>query len=84
MSLKHHQILLELLQLRETNHELFLDKFYDAIIGEFNKVFMEELIKDKAHQQTLKLMINHFEIKEEYEKCEKLLEFLNLVNKGFI
>lgn len=74
---KHHQILLELLQLRETNYELFIDKLYDAITNEFSKYFKEELIKDKDHQQTLSIMIEHYEKREEYEKCDVLLHLLN-------
>ena len=68
-------LLIELLQLRESNYDLFLDKLYEAITGEFNTVFLEEFIKDKDHQETLQIMINHFEKKEDYEKCEKLFEF---------
>jgi hypothetical protein len=75
---KHHQVLLELLELREKDYDLFVDKLYDAITNEFSKYFKEELIKDKDHQQTLKIMIEHYEKKEEYEKCDVLLHLLNI------
>ena len=54
---KYHQILLELLHLRETDYDLFVDKLYDAITNEFSKYFKEELVKDKDHRETLKIMI---------------------------
>ena len=75
---KHHQVLLELLELREKDYDLFVDKLYYAITNEFSKYFKEELIKDKDHQQTLKIMIEHYEKKEEYEKCDVLLHLLNI------
>jgi len=74
---KHHEILMELLNLRETNYDLFIDKLYDAITDDFSIYFKEELIKDKEHQDTLKIMIDHYEKKEEYEKCDVLLHLLN-------
>ena len=73
---KHHEILMELLTLRETNYDLFIDKLYDAITKDFAKYFKEELIKDKEHQDTLKIMIEHYEKKEEYEKCDVLYHLL--------
>lgn len=73
---KHHEILMELLNLRETNYDLFIDKLYDAITDDFSKYFKEELIKDKDHQDTLKIMIDHYEKKEEYEKCDVLYHIL--------
>ena len=73
---KHHEILMELLNLRETNYDLFIDKLYDAITDDFSKYFKEELIKDKDHQDTLKIMVDHYEKKEEYEKCDVLYHIL--------
>lgn len=67
---------MELLNLRETNYDLFIDKLYDAITDDFSKYFKEELIKDKDHQDTLKIMIDHYEKKEEYEKCDVLYHIL--------
>ena len=50
-----------------------------SITNEFSKYFKEELIKDKDHQQTLKIMIEHYEKKEEYEKCDILMKLKELV-----
>ena len=74
--MKYHEILLELLQLREKNYDLFLDKLYEAITGEFKEVFLEELNNDKDYKEILDSMIHHFEVKEEFEKCQKLLDLL--------
>jgi hypothetical protein len=73
MDSKQHLLLMELLTLRETNRELFMDKLYDAITTDFKSIFIDEIIKDKEHQQTLQSMIDYFESKEEYEKCDVLL-----------
>jgi hypothetical protein len=75
--MKYHSILLELLTLRDTDYDLFLDKLYEAITGEFEKAFIEEFTKDKNHKDILDQMIKHFELKEEFEKCKRLLEFYN-------
>jgi len=68
---------MELIQLRDKDYDKFLDKFYDAINTEFHDVFIQELLKEKEHKETLMVMIKHFEEKEEYEKCQVLLKFLN-------
>lgn len=73
---KYHHILLELLELREKNYDLFLEKLYIAITTDFSEYFKQELLKDKDHRQTLEIMIDHFEKKEEYEKCDVLLHLL--------
>jgi hypothetical protein len=74
---KQHELLIELIQLKEQDYDKFLDKFYEAITTEFHQIFVEELIKDQDHISTLRIMINHFEKKEEYEKCDVLLHYLN-------
>jgi hypothetical protein len=71
-----HELLLELIQLREKDYDKFLDKLYDAITTEFHDVFVKELLKEKEYQSTLDNMILHFEKKEEYEKCEVLLKLI--------
>jgi hypothetical protein len=69
---------MELLKLRETDYEKFVIKFYEAITGEFSEVFEKELLKDENHKETLKVMIEFFEVREEYEKCKVLVDYLNL------
>ena len=74
---RHHELLLELIQLRELDYDKFLEKLYIAITTDFEGIFKEELTKEKEHQETLKLMIKHFEKKEEYEKCDVLIHYLH-------
>lgn len=72
----YHQMMLELLKLRETNYDLFLDKLYDAITNDFLDTFVKDLLKEEIHRETLNSLIKHFENKEEYEKCNVLLNIL--------
>jgi hypothetical protein len=78
---KQHELLIELIQLKEQDYDKFLEKLYEAITTDFEGIFKEELIKEKEHQETLKLMIKHFEKKEEYEKCDVLIYYLNSQEK---
>ncbi len=73
----HHEILLELLNLRETNYDLFIDKLYYAITVDFNSYFKEDLARDIENKKTVQIMINHYEKKEDYEKCQVLISLLN-------
>ena len=68
---------MELIQLRDKDYDKFLDRFYEAITTEFQDIFVQELLKEKEHLITLNVMIHHFEKREEYEKCEVLLRYLN-------
>ena len=74
---RYHQLMFEMLELREKNYDLFLDKLYDAITTEFLEYFVKDLLKEEIHRETLNSLINHFEKKEEYEKCNVLLNILN-------
>ena len=74
---RHHQLLIELIELRDKDYDQFMEKLYDAITTDFEKVFKEELMKDKEHRNTLKLMIKYFENQEQYEKCNFLIHYLH-------
>ena len=67
---KHHLLLVELIELRETNYDKFMEKLYEAVTTEFSDLFRNEILKEKDHKDTLKSMIKFFEQKEEYEKCD--------------
>jgi len=75
--MKKHQSLIELIELREKDYERFMEKFYEAVTTEFSDVVKKELLTDEQHKETLKAMISYFEKKEEYEKCDVLLHYLN-------
>ena len=74
---KHHLLLVELIELRETNYDKFMEKLYEAVTTEFSDLFRNEILKQKDHKDTLKSMIKFFEEKEEYEKCDVLLHYLS-------
>ena len=70
-----HDILLEILSLREKNDfDAFMDKLYEAISGEFSDAFAgASPIRDQ--QLAFSVMIEHFQKKEEFEKCALLNDF---------
>ena len=74
---KYHLILTEILRLRDTNYDRFMDKLYEATTGELLDMTIDMLNESEEHRDTLRLMIVHFEMKEEYEKCDVLLHLLN-------
>lgn len=74
--MKYHQILFEILESRESDYDTFLNKLYEAITGDFKQIFIEEFTKDENYKEILDSMIHYFEIKEEFEKCQKLLDLL--------
>jgi hypothetical protein len=76
--MKKHELLMELIQLREKDYDLFINRFYEAITNEFHDVFVNELLKEKEHQKTLWTIIKYFESKEQYEKCQLLFQYLDV------
>ena len=68
---RYHEILMELIHLREKDYDGFMDKLYDALSGEF-----KDMINDPTpvaeKERAIWTMINHFSDKEEYEKCAEL------------
>lgn len=72
-----HNILLEILSLREKNDlDAFMDKLYEAISGEFSDAFAGAS-PTQDQQLVFLVMIEHFQKKEEFEKCEVLKDFAN-------
>ena len=74
---KYHLILTEILELRDKDYNKFMDKLYEATTGELLHMTIDMLNESEEHRDTLRLMIKHFEKKEEYEKCDVLLHLLN-------
>ena len=67
-----HEILLEILMLRDTNDsDVLLDKIYEAISGEFRGTFDSASIT-QDQRIAFSVMIEHFKKKEEFEKCAVL------------
>jgi hypothetical protein len=67
----YHDILLELIRLRETDYDGFMDRLYEALAGEFRDVVHDGAPIDEK-KQAIWTMISHFEKKEQYEKCADL------------
>jgi hypothetical protein len=67
----YHDILLELIRLRETDYDGFMDRLYEALAGEFRDVVHDGSPLEEK-RQAIWSMISHFEKKEQYEKCADL------------
>lgn len=74
---KSIKFLMELLDLKEKDRNGFMDKLFEAITTDYLEVLKYNLLDDKDAQESLKYMIEHFEQREEYEKCDILLKILN-------
>lgn len=74
--LAYHEILVELLALRETDYDGFMQKLYEALNGEFRDMVNDDSpIGEK--KKALWTMLEHFEDREEYEKCANLKRMLD-------
>jgi len=67
----YHKILLELMQLRETDYDQFMNKLYEALNGQFRSAIHDSEPKEDK-RQAIWTMIEYFSNKEEYEKCADL------------
>lgn len=73
---KYHQILMELIRLRETDYDAFMDKLYEALSGEFREVVQDNSpVVEK--NQAITTMIKYFSDREEYEKCADLKKMMD-------
>jgi hypothetical protein len=75
---KYHLILTEILNLRDKDYDMFMEKLYEASTGELLDMTIDMIKESEEHRDTLKLMIKHFENKEEYEKCDVLFTILKI------
>lgn len=78
---KYSQILLDLVHLRDTDYNEFMNRLYEALTGEF-----KDAINDSApveeKKQAIQTMIKHFEKTEQYEKCAALYKLSNEMNQS--
>jgi hypothetical protein len=79
---KSVELLYELLKLRDTDYEMFMDKLYEAMTTEFLDIVKSKVFEVGESEQVFKSMIKHFERKEEYEKCDVLLHLLKSASKN--
>lgn len=69
--------LYELLELRDTNYEKFMDKLYVMLTEEYSSLKKSDMFSESETELVVRSMIKHFELKEEYEKCDVLLHLIN-------
>lgn len=74
--LSYQQMLFELLELREHDYDSFMQKLFEALSGEFRSMVNDDSPLDEK-SQALKTMIEHFAVREEYEKCATLKKMLD-------
>jgi hypothetical protein len=69
------QMLAELVSLRHTDFDAFMNLLYDALQRELSgAIFDETPLTEK--QEALNSMIHYFQDKEEYEKCAVLRDMV--------
>lgn len=79
----YSKILLDLIHLRQTDYDAFMNRLYEALTGEFKDVINDSSPVDEK-SQAIWTMIKHFEKQEEFEKCaelKKLADVLDPENK---
>ena len=73
--LKTSQMLAELVSLRHTDFDAFMNLLYDALQRELSgAIFDETPLTEK--QEALNSMIQYFQDREEYEKCAVLRDMV--------
>jgi hypothetical protein len=75
-TIAYHENLVKLLLLRENmDMDLLIDNLYEFLIVEYDAHQNNPLPSD-IEQQAVLLMIQHFQQKEEYEKCAVLKQLI--------
>lgn len=76
---KYSKTLLDLVHLRQTDYDAFMDRLYEALTGEFKEVINDRTpVEEKS--QAIWTMIKHFEKNEEFEKCADLKKLSDQLN----
>lgn len=73
---RYQEMLTELMRLKHSNPDLFMDKLYDAIIGD-GIAMINDNTPTEEKVMAINAMISWFQEKEEYEKCATLKELAN-------
>ena len=76
--IKTSQMLAELVSLRHTDFDAFMNLLYDALQRELSgAIFDETPLTEK--QEALNSMIQYFQDREEYEKCAVLRDMVQTI-----
>ena len=73
--LKTSQMLAELVSLRHTDFDAFMNLLYDALQNELSGAIFDQTPTEEK-QDALNSMIQYFQDKEEYEKCAVLRDMV--------
>jgi len=76
---QYSRILLDLIHLRQTDYDAFMDRLYEALTGEFKDALYDTSpVEEKS--QAVWSMIKHFEKQEEFEKCASLKKMIEEID----
>jgi hypothetical protein len=73
---KYQSTLVDLVKLRYADYDAFMDRLYEALRGDY-KDAINDATPVGNKKQALATMIDHFQEKEEYEKCAELQKLIN-------
>lgn len=72
----YQELLLELMGLKSTDYDKFMEKLYEAVSGEFkDALHSNDPVSEKT--KALNTMIQYFSDREEYEKCANLKKMVD-------
>ena len=77
---KRQKLLSELIELRNTDIDSFMERMYEAL----NTVFQDSVTNKNSREDKLKAietMVKYLDKYEEYEKCSRLLEIKKMINE---
>lgn len=75
-SKSYHDLLVELIILKQKDYDQFMDRLYEALSGEYKDVINSTDPIDEK-RKALSTMIAFFQTKEEYEKCAQLKKMID-------
>lgn len=73
---KYQSTLVDLVKLRYTDYDAFMQRLYEALRGD-HKDAINDATPAENKKQALETMIQYFSGKEEYEKCAELQVLYN-------
>ena len=76
--LKTSQMLAELVSLRHTDFDAFMNLLYDALQNELSDAIFDQTPTFEK-QEALNSMIQYFQDREEYEKCAVLRDMVQTI-----
>lgn len=78
---KYTKILMDLVTLRETDYDAFMERLYEALTGEFsNAIYDGAPIEEKT--KALNTMLEYFKEQEAYEKCATIQSLIKKIESS--